>query len=406
VIRRLHAPAVRRARVIGAFACSILLAWSTAAAQRDDLAQRMRAAADALRERRFVDAVTELRAITELAPARPGGWYALGQAYEDLSHQAIATFGARPDDASWRQLLAADALHASRRLIDAFTLYREAIAQLPSMVTIHDSVVRIYEETDHADWAARERGVAAGIAVDCTVRKALCEFRAGRPASALAVALTQADAESRYWQARAAAELSRAAFKHLDDLPDSVERRAVRAAIARSEERYFDAIAELNAALGFAPGDPALVDDLAASYYAVGDYDRVVATLSPLPGRDPGEIEHLKLIGYSLLRLRRVDEALPVLERAVDRDAADPGPRLALGRARVQHGDFAAAIPLIESQLAGDEDGSLHVQLARAYAGIGQPDKAAALLARSEELRRAANDAAAAAARRTITAPR
>jgi predicted Zn-dependent protease len=398
---------VHCASAIGALALFIPLAWSAAAAQPADLASRMRAAVDALRERRFVDAVTELRAITELAPARPGGWYALGQAYDDLSRQAIATFGARPDDAPWRQLLAADALHANRRLIDAFALYRDAIAQLPSMVTINDSVARIYEETDHADWAARERGVAAGIAVDCTVRKALCEFRAGRPASALAVALTQADAESRYWQARAAAELSRAAFKRLDDLPDSVERRAVRAAIARSEERYFDAIAELNAALGFAPGDPALVDNLAASYYAVGDYDRVVETLSPPPpGRDPGEIQRLKLIGYSLLRLRRVDEALPVLERAVDRDAADPGPRLALGRARVQHGDFAAAIPLIESQLAGDEDGSLHVQLARAYAGIEQPDKAAALLARSEELRHAANDAAAVAARRTITAPR
>ena len=233
----------------------------------------------------------------------------------------------------------------------------------------------------------------------------MCEFRAGRPASALAVALTQADAESRYWQARAAAELSRAAFKHLDDLPDSVERRAIRGAIARTEERYFDAIAELNAALGFAPGDPALLDDLAASYYAVSDYDRVVATLSPMLGRGPDETRRLKLIGYALLRLRRIDEALPVLQRAVEGDAADPGPRLALGRARVQHGDFAAAIPLIESQLAGDEDGSLHVQLARAYAGLGQPDKAAPLLARSEELRHAASDAAAVAARRTITAP-
>src|SRR5262249_9394942 len=160
--------------------------------------------------------------------------------------------------------------------------------------------------------------------------------------------LTQTNAESRYWQARAAAELSRDAFKRLDDLPDSVERRAIRGAIARSEERDFDAIAEVNAALGVAPGDPALLDDLAAAYYAVSDYDQAVATLSPLLGRGPDETRRLKLIGYALLRLRRIDEALPVLQRAVDRDPSDPGPRLALGRARVQHGDFAAAIPLIE----------------------------------------------------------
>src|SRR6185295_6584553 len=136
VIRRLRVRGVHRPSAIGALACSMLLVCSAAAAQGVDLAARMRAAADALRERRFVDAVTELRAITELEPARPGGWYALGQAYDDLSHQAIATFGARPDDAPWRQLLAADALHANRRLIDAFALYRDAIAQLPSMVTV------------------------------------------------------------------------------------------------------------------------------------------------------------------------------------------------------------------------------------------------------------------------------
>jgi predicted Zn-dependent protease len=387
-------------------AFSILFVTSAAAAQGVDLVAHMRAAADAVRERRFVDAVTELCVITRAAPARPGGWYALGQAYDALSHQAIGTFDTAPDAAPWRQLVAADALRARHRLIDAFALYREAIAQLPSMVTINDSVAVIYEQTGHADWAVRERGVAASIPIDCTVRKALCEFRAGRPASALAVALAQTDAESRYWQARAAAELSRAAFKRLDDLPDSVERRALRAAVARSEERHLDAIAELNAALAFAPGEPALLDDLAASYYAVGDYDRVLATLRPLLERRPEEVERLKLIGYSLVRLRRVDEAVPVLQRAADRDGSDPGPRLALGRALVQHGDFAAAIPLIESQLAGDEDGSLHVQLARAYSGIGHPDKAAALLVKSEELRRAADGAAAAAARRAITAPR
>jgi len=138
----------------------------------------------------------------------------------------------------------------------------------------------------------------------------------------------------------------------------------------------------------------------------VRDYERAVTILSTSVRARPDDVPSWKLLGYSLLRLRRVDEAVPVLQRAVDRDTADPGPRVALGRARVQRGDFAAAIPLIESQLAGDEDGSLHVQLARAYAGIGQSDKAAALLTRSEELRRAANDAAAVAARRTITAPR
>jgi hypothetical protein len=60
---------------------------------------------------------------------------------------------------------------------------------------------------------------------------------------------------------------------------------------------------------------------------------------------------------------------------------------------------------LIEPQLARDEDGSLHVQLARAYARAGRQGDAAALLERSQQLRRAADERAAAAARRAITPP-
>src|SRR5439155_10074813 len=118
------------------------------------------------------------------------------------------------------------------------------------------------------------------------------------------------------------------------------------------------------------------------------------------------EASFLKLLGYALLRLRRVDEALPVLQRAAARESTDPGLELALGQAYLLNGDFAAAIPLIEAQLADDRDGSVHVQLARAYTGVGQRDKAAPLLERSQQLQRAADDRNARAAERTITPPK
>ena len=104
--------------------------------------------------------------------------------------------------------------------------------------------------------------------------------------------------------------------------------------------------------------------------------------------------------------MRRLDEALPLLQRAAAIDPSDPGPQLALGRAHVQRGDYAAAIPLLEPHLATDADGSLHVQLARAYTGVGQREKAAALLARSQELHRASEERSAEAARRKIEPPR
>ena len=81
-------------------------------------------------------------------------------------------------------------------------------------------------------------------------------------------------------------------------------------------------------------------------------------------------------------------------------------PRLALGRAYLQKGEFAQAVPLLEPQLPLDNDGSLHVQLARAYSGLGQKEKADALLQESQKLQRAAQERGAAAGQRRIEPPK
>ena len=296
-------------------------------------------------------------------------WYALGQAYNAVKQDALRTFDDSPEHAPWQQLLAADALMINGQFTDAFVLYRSALDRLPSMVAIHDSVARIYETTGRAEWATKERAAGTLPPSACDTRQALCEFRAGRYRSALTAALASRDPESRYWQARAASELALAAFKHLDQLPDSGERRVVRATLARAEGRFVDAIVELKAALTFAPGDPALTFELASAYYAARDYDQTIATLEPMLRARSDDPRLLQLTGFALLQLRRPDDAVPMLRRAAERDGSAAGTRLALARAYLQQGDFAAAIPLIESQLAGDQDGSLHVQLARAYKG-------------------------------------
>lgn len=213
-----------------------ILEQIVAARPADIGSRRMLAEAYAASGRR-IDAVTALRKVTELAPRLPAGWYALGQAYNAVKQDALATFDDRPEDAPWRQLLVADALLDRGQLPEAFALYRATLERLPSIVSIHESVARIYEKTGHAAWARRERTLRRLSPTDCARRKALCEFRAGRYRSALAAALTAADAESRYWRARAANELALAAFKRVGELPDSRERRGVRAARARAEER-------------------------------------------------------------------------------------------------------------------------------------------------------------------------
>ncbi len=350
--------------------------------------------------------LTRLEGAAASKSTDPRVWYGLGQAYNAVKQRALRTFEGAPDQAAWQQLLAADALMVNGQHTEAFVVYRSAQERLPSMISIHDSVARIYESIGKADWAAKEKAAAALPPSACDTRKALCEFRAGRYRSALTAALANTDPESRYWQARAAAELALSAFKHLDELPDSGERRVVRATLARGEGRYLDAIAELKAALTFAPGDRALLFELASAYYAARDYEQAMATLAPMLESSPDDPRLLQLTGFALLQLRRAEEAVPILQRAATGDTSDAGTRLALARAYLQKGDFAAAIPLLEGQLAGDQDGSLHVQLARAYKGVGKTDNVDALLARAQELQRAAEDRANAAARRTITAPK
>jgi tetratricopeptide (TPR) repeat protein len=377
-----------------------------AAARPTDVQAQRRLASAYESAGRSLEAAAAWRKVTELAPTVPGAWYALGHAYNAVAEEASASFDEGADNAPWRHLLAADGLLRTGHFTDAFAIYRSVRERLPSMITIHDAVARIYERTGHASWAARERSRGVLSAAACKRRAALCEFRLGRYSSALTLALTASDAESRYWRARAASELARAAFHRLESLPDSAERRAVRATVARDEDRHQDAVTELTAAVALAPSNPVLTYELAAACYAARDFDRTLQTLTPLLHARPDDVRVVKLAGSALLQLRRPDEALPLLQRASAGNPGDPGVQAALGRAHLQRGDFAAAIPLFERVLGTDEDGSLHAQLARAYSGTGEGGKAEGLLLRSQELRRAFEERSAEAARRTIEPPK
>jgi tetratricopeptide (TPR) repeat protein len=378
---------------------------AAAAHPTDVQAQRRLASAYESAGRRL-DAVAAWRKVTELAPTVPGAWYALGHAYNAVAQEASASFEEGAENAPWRELLAADGLLRTGHFTDAFAIYRSVLERLPSMIAIHDAIARIYERTGHPTWAARERSRGVPSAAACKIRAALCEFRLGRYSSALTSALGASDAESRYWRARAASELAQAAFGHLESLPDTPESRAVRATVARDEDRHQDAVTELTAAVALAPNNAVLTYELGAACYAARDFDRALKTLTPLLQARPDDLRVVKLAGFALLQLRRPEEALPLLERAAAGDSGDPGVQSALGRAHLQRGDFAAAIPLLERLLGTDEDGSLHAQLARAYSAAGNAGKAETLLQRSQELRRTFEERSAASARRVIEPPK
>jgi predicted Zn-dependent protease len=375
------------------------------AARPGDVVARQRLADAYLIAGRPMDAVAQLRSASTTVPRNPRVWYALGQAYNAVKQSSLAGF-TNASDAPWRTLLSADALLENKHLTDAFTLYRAALDALPGMVNIHDSIVRIYERTGHADWASIERAKIHLPADACVERRAMCEFRAGRYRTSLDAALKGSDAEARYWTARAANELALNAFSQLETLPDSPERRSVRAAVALAQERYLEAVAEFKAAVQLSPGQPELHYQLASAYYSARDYDQALTTLAPLLESYPNDSRLLNLKARALLELRRPDEAIPILKQLVDRSPDDARARLTLGRAYAQSGNYKDAIPLLETQLESDTDGSQHMQLARAYVALGQREKATPLMTRSEELRKGDDERRAAQLGRAITAPK
>jgi predicted Zn-dependent protease len=91
------------------------------------------------------------------------------------------------------------------------------------------------------------------------------------------------------------------------------------------------------------------------------------------------------------LSLQEPAKAIPHLERAVAIKPDDVLAKSALGRALLQSGRAAEAIPYLDTALPSDKDGNLHYLLTQAHLRSGNREAASRLLARREELRRAAS---------------
>ena len=173
----------------------------------------------------------------------------------------------------------------------------------------------------------RRASAAAGMreaqgAVRISRRPVSCRARCGARRN---------DAESRYWRARAATELALAAFAQLESLPDSRERREVRATLARARTSL----------CGRHRGAQGGAEDLRRRSVAARrprylvlwrpDYEQAVATLLPLLKVDPDDprlLDRVRRLSAAVTTSRR--GACRCFERAVARDATDPLPRLAL----------------------------------------------------------------------------
>src|SRR3989442_15361866 len=88
----------------------------------------------------------------------------------------------------------------------------------------------------------------------------------------------------------------------------------------------------------------------------------------------------------SMVKAQQPAKAFPFLERAASRDPKLLRARAILGRAYLEMGEAAKAIPSLQAALETDQDGSLHYQLARAYRATGRADPASQSLKQFQEI--------------------
>ncbi len=317
----------------------------------------------------------------------PRAWYGLGRSYEGLAGEAFNKLEkAAPESGYWFALIA-DSRVAQKQYSTAYFFYRKALEKQPGLRGIHVAISHIYRLTEHPDWAAKEEQKELELGEPaCDKEPYVCDFLAGQYRKVLDLALKQATPESYYWQSQACNFLAIAAFSRLEGLPSSVEAHALRAEINRNQGRHFESVKEWQKALELSPDDPRLKRELALSLYLKRDYDVAQKLINELLAKDPASGELNYLAGDILLYQQKVEQAVPFLEKAVQESPDIMGAQSALGRAYMDLGEAAKAIPHLKAALSSDEDGSLHFQLSRAYQRTGQEQLAKEALAKYQQI--------------------
>jgi predicted Zn-dependent protease len=346
---------------------------------------------------RASDAAAHYKKLTALTPQDPKAWHGLGRSYERLARDAFEMLDESAQGSpEWLALLG-DSRMERGQYRSAFYFYKQALAAKPDFSALHDSIAELYRKSGHADWAEAEAKKAKRV--DCAVAKQACEFGAGR-------LLDAAAGPSLYWRTRAYNELALSAFKQLGKLPASIELHAIKAEILSNHGQHLEAANEWREAEKLAPGDPNIQSQLATALYQAANYAEAVPLLSALLKHDSDSADLNFFLGDSLLHMEQPEKAIPHLEAAVRRDPKLLPAQASLGLAYIRLGRDADALAHLNAARELDEDGSIHIQLARAYQRAGNADASKQMMAeytriqqRSESEQRNLEEKA------TITAP-
>ncbi|MBI1940552.1 MAG: tetratricopeptide repeat protein, partial [Acidobacteria bacterium] len=349
---------------------------------------------------RIEEAADQFRTLTELVPENPRAWDGLRRTYEVLARVALEQLKrVAPESPQWLALVAQSHL-VNQQYEMAFSLYRQALAKMPTLRGAHTALAEVYRGTGHPDWAAieemkereippldcfeldRSRSTPGGSLTETAVRAPAgrndgeqeleCHFWAGRYQQVVALAKGIKTVESHYWLALSYNALSLQTFSRLTEMKPSPQLHQVVAKIYLDRKEYVKSAMEWQKALNSSPGDPRIQKGLAVALTLSRDLPKAQAILEDLLNREPDSAELSYLLGDTLLSSLQTEEAIGYLRKAVDLDPNLLPAHKALARAYLQVGKSDLAIPHLNAALPVDDDGSLYYQLAQAYRKTGQ----------------------------------
>ncbi len=199
-----------------------------------------------------------------------------------------------------------------------------------------------------------------------------------------------------YWKAEAAEKLAIDALTRagLAD-PDSYRTHLIAAQKYRTEQNYEASEMEYRAVLQLNPSDQGAHLGLATTYWKELKPDQALGELNWVLTSHPEDIQANLIKGDILVTRNKYAEARPHLMVATGGEGnAGLYAHALLSKVYAAQGDFHSAITELEMGLPADDDGSLHFQLFRLYAKVGDHDKARVALEQSQALRRQVEDRA------------
>ncbi len=334
---------------------------------------------------KFRDAISEYKKLGELETNNPHAWYGLNRSYTALADAAFHAVEKDAPQSAWWFALVADERVRRGQFHSAFFFYRKAEAIQPNLPGLHASLADVYEKTGHPDWAEAER--RKDVSGNCLPSQQACDFLAGHYEDVIQSGGASPDAY--YWQSRAFARLAQNALAHLQQLPESPEIHELRAEQLRARRQNLESAKEWRKALTYAPNDERSREELLSSLYRAKDYPAALKLADELLRESPPSPELNFIKGDILLSSEEIEKAIPHLETALKFNPNLLAAHHALGRAYMQVGRQAAAIPHLQAALSIDEDGSLRYQLARAYQATGQTELAKKTLEESAQRQKA-----------------